>query len=117
MSNLAELERRLKEFSNQRDWQQFHTVKNLATALSIEASELQELMLWKTDEEIEQQLENEKFRNSVEEECADVFNYLTLIASTIGFDLLDVAFKKIDKNDQKYPVKKSFGNSKKYNEL
>ena len=86
-------------------------------ALSIEAAELNELMLWKRDEEINTKLEDAKFRKSVEDECADVLNYLTLISSKIGFDLVEAALRKIDENNQKYPEDKSFGNAKKYNEL
>lgn len=117
MADLAQLSECLKDFRDERDWKQFHTLKNLSIALSIEASELAELMLWKTDEEINEKLLEKKFRKSVEDECADVLNYLLLISSQVGFNLVDAAFEKIKENDQKYPVKKSFGTAKKYTEL
>ena len=115
--DFSKLKLRLKDFSDKRDWDQFHTVKNLTMALSIEASELSELMLWKSDDEICKRLKDDRFRKSVEDECADVLNYLTLISSKVGFDLVDVALRKIDENSQKYPADKAFGNAKKYNEL
>lgn len=114
---VAKLQDRLREFRDARNWKQFHETKNLATALSIEASELCELMLWMTDDQVDAELKNGEFRNSFIDECADVFNYLALIADKVGFDLIDAANSKISKNAEKYPVDKSYGKFNKYNKL
>ena len=117
MNTIASISEHLKLFRDERDWQKFHTVKDLAAAISIEASELQELTLWKSVDEINISLEDEEFRTKIEEECADVLNYLILISHEVGFDLLDVAVEKIKKNGEKYPVNKSKGVATKYNKL
>ncbi|MBP3125422.1 nucleotide pyrophosphohydrolase [Thalassospira sp. ER-Se-21-Dark] len=117
MGDLGELQSRLRKFRDDRDWEQFHTIKDLASALSIEASELVELMLWMRDEEVDKALENQEFRESFVDECADIFNYLLLIADKVGFDLVAKANTKISKNAEKYPVAKSYGKSTKYNRL
>ncbi len=110
MKTLDEVIQRLKEFRENRDWQQFHTPKNLALALSIEAAELNELFLWKSEEEkVNQQ--------RVKEELADVLSYAIYLAEHYGFDLVDIIDKKIDMNELKYPIEKAKGSSKKYNEL
>lgn len=97
MNTIASISEQLKLFRDERDWQKFHTVKDLAAAISIEASELQELTLWKSVDEINISLNDEEFRTNIEEECADVLNYLILISHEVGFDLLDVAVEKIKK--------------------
>ena len=116
-SDIASLQARLREFRDARDWEQFHETKNLAVALSVEASELCELMLWMTNDEVDRSLSDASFREAFIDECADVFNYLTLISDRVGFDLVEAASAKISKNSEKYPVDKSKGNSTKYNRL
>lgn len=103
---------RLIQFRNERDWGQFHDSKNLALALSIEAAELNELFLWKKDDEVEN-VNKEKLK----EELADVLAYAFLLAEKHGFDVFDIVSEKISKNGQKYPVDKAKGTAKKYNEL
>jgi len=102
----------LHRFRDARDWRQFHTTKDLALALSIEAAELNELFLWKTTEESEN-----VDRERLKEELADVMAYALLIAGKHGFDVKEIVLDKIRKNNEKYPVEKSRGTAKKYNEL
>jgi NTP pyrophosphatase (non-canonical NTP hydrolase) len=114
---LEELTRRLTEFRDARDWRQFHTVKNLMLSLALEAAEVMELVQWKTDAEVDASLADPALRGRLEEECADVFLYLLLLAERTGIDLMRVAEAKIAINEVRYPVAKSRGNARKYNEL
>jgi NTP pyrophosphatase (non-canonical NTP hydrolase) len=112
MSDIQELINALVEFRDQRDWKQFHDSKNLAVAISIEAAELNELFLWKDVTESEK-IDKEK----IKEELADIFAYALLLANKHDFDVKDIVLNKIKKNNDKYPVDKSKGSAKKYNEL
>lgn len=105
----------LLEFRRKRNWEQFHKPKELATALAIEASELQEAFLWKTDEEVAQLLSSPS-REKVLDEIADVAILLSYLCHDLGIDLNTAVLSKMNKNEAKYPVEKSYGNSKKYNE-
>lgn len=109
MSDLEELQSKIKQFTVDRDWDQFHDGKNLAIALSLEASELLESFLWKKAEDAK----IEKIR----EELADVFNYAFLIADKYGLNVKEIVLEKLAKNGEKYPVEKAKGTAKKYNEL
>lgn len=100
---------KLRQFRDDRDWQQFHNPKDLAAALSIEASELLEVFLWKTPEEAD--------IDRVKEELADVLAYALLLSDSYGFDIQEIILDKIRKNEQKYPVGKAKGSAKKYTEL
>ena len=109
--NQTILEKVLK-FRDDRNWKQFHNPKDLAISLSLEASELLENFQWKSSEDaIEQNLEN------IKDELADVLIYSILLADQMNLDIEDVIQKKLEKNQRKYPVEKSFGSNKKYNEL
>jgi len=99
----------LVQFRDERDWAQFHNAKDLALALSIEASELNELFLWKAPEDANIE--------KVKDELADVFGYALLIAEKYNFDVTDIIINKIRKNNEKYPIDKAKGTAKKYNEL
>lgn len=113
----ADLTARLVAFRDERDWSQFHTVKNLMLSLALEAAEVLELAQWKTDAEIEDSLTDATARARLEEECADVFLYLLLLCERTGIDLEKAANAKIELNGLKYPAAKARGNSLKYNEL
>lgn len=102
----------LIQFRNERDWKQFHDSKNLALAISIEASELNELFLWKKDNEVEN-VDQDKLK----EELADVLSFTFLLAEKHNLDIFDIVSEKIKKNALKYPVDKAKGTAKKYNEL
>ena len=99
----------LRKFNSDRDWDQFHDGKNLALALSIEASELNEAFLWKSADEAK--------LDKIKEELADVLNYAFMMADKYGLDVKDICLEKIARNAEKYPVEKAKGSAKKYNEL
>jgi NTP pyrophosphatase (non-canonical NTP hydrolase) len=102
----------LLQFRDERNWEQFHDAKNLAIALSIEASELNQLFLWKKEAEIA-----DVKIDRLKEELADVFAYAFLLAIKYDFNVKEILLEKILKNEIKYPVDKSKGKSAKYDEL
>jgi len=112
MSDFDLLISELEKFRDARDWQQFHISKDLAVAIAIEAAELNELFLWKTVEESEK-----VNRDKLSEELADILAYTLMLAGKHGFDVKEIVLEKIRKNNEKYPVDKSKGSAKKYNEL
>ena len=114
MKSLTELRDALRAFAAERDWDQFHSPKNLAIALSVEASELLEHFQWLTQEQ-SRSLPPEKTKE-VAEEMADVLIYLVRLGDKMGIDLLDEAQRKIDVNAKKYPAEKVRGSSRKYSE-
>lgn len=109
MSDIDNTIQKLIDFRDQRDWEQFHNSKDLAAAISIEASELLELFLWKKNEDVN--LERLK------EELADVLSFCLLLANKHNLDINQIISDKIDKNNQKYPISKSKGTAKKYTDL
>ena len=115
MNELDELRNQLRTFAAERDWDQFHSPKNLASALAVEAAELLENFQWLTEAE-SQQLPPEALA-AVRAEVADVLLYLIRISDKLGIDLLAAANAKIVLNAAKYPVDKARGSSKKYTEL
>ena len=109
MSDLEELRKAIVQFTQERDWDQFHNGKDLALALSIEASELNEAFLWKEAKDVNV--------DKVKEELADIFNYAILIADKYDLDVKQIVLDKLRRNAEKYPVDKAYGIAKKYNEL
>ena len=105
---------RLKAFARERDWEQFHSPKNLAMALIVEAAELLEHFQWLTPEQSES-LDKDK-RREVELEMADIFIYLMRMCERLDVDLLEVVEEKIKLNEEKYPADKVRGSAKKYTE-
>ena len=114
MNEIDQLQQRLKQFAVDRDWEQFHAPKNLAMALIVEAAELVEHFQWLTEQQ-SRQLEEAKLQE-VAFELADILIYSLRLAERLDIDLLDVVEKKILINEQKYPVEKVKGSSKKYTE-
>lgn len=112
MSEIDEIISALINFRNERDWAQFHDSKNLAVAISIEASELNELFLWKDSIQ-----SDEVAKDKIAEELADVLSFAFLLAEKHDLDVKQIILEKIKRNGEKYPVEKSKGTSKKYNEL
>ncbi len=113
MSNdLNELKALILEFRQNRDWKQFHKIKDLLIGLGIEVAELNELFLWKNEQEIKA-INKEK----IEDEIADIFIFLTYISDEFDIDIESAVKNKVKKNDLKYPLEKSKGSNKKYNEL
>ena len=117
MSELDSLRAALLRFRDERDWRQFHSLRNLIVSLNLEAAELLELLQWKSDVEIDALPADSDGREALADECADVFLYLLLIADAAGIDLLEAARRKLEKNGEKYPVDKAFGSSAKYDRL
>jgi NTP pyrophosphatase (non-canonical NTP hydrolase) len=112
---LDTLTQSLRRFAAERDWQQFHSPKNLACALTVEAAELLEHFQWLTDEQ-SANLPADK-RTAVGLEMADVLLYLAQIADRLQIDLLAAAARKLELNAAKYPVARARGSSRKYDEL
>ena len=106
---------KIRQFRDERDWAQFHNPKDMATAISIEASELLEHFLWKTPQECEARLESHG--EKIEEEIADIAMYLFELADNLEIDLIDAMERKLRRNAEKYPVEKARGRSVKYTEL
>ena len=105
----------LRAFASERDWDQFHSPKNLAAALSVEAAELLEIFQWLTEAQ-SANLEPRQL-DSAREEMADVFLYLLRIADRLGVDLVEAADAKLARNAEKYPVDRARGRSDKYTDL
>ena len=104
--------RRVLQFRDDRDWRQFHTPKDLAISLSLEAAELLEIFQWSgTDLECRDKL------GRIREELADVLSYCVLMADVCGLDLDEILNAKVDQNAAKYPVEKARGSAAKYTEL
>lgn len=109
MTDIQDLTQQIRQFTEERDWDQFHNPKDLAIALSIEANELLECYLWKNYDEAK--------IDKVKEELADVLNYSLLLADKLGLDARQIVLEKLAKNAEKYPVEKARGVATKYNEL
>ncbi len=111
---LEQFKQRLHDFAEERDWDQFHSPKNLSMALIAEAAELVEHFQWLTEKQ-SNELSSDKLQE-VEQEIADIQIYLIRIADKLGIDVLDAVQKKIALNEAKYPADKVRGSSKKYTE-
>ena len=112
-TTLAELKDAVQEFARERDWERFHSPKNLSMALAAEAGELMEHFLWDDDEASHRRAE----REAVADELADIIIYAIEFSNITGIDLASAIRHKMDKNAAKYPVEKSRGSSRKYTEL
>ena len=115
MTDLDGLRAGLRDFAAARDWDQFHSPKNLAMALSGEAGELLEVFQWLTDEQSRRL--DDKARSAAADEIADVLLYLVRLADKLGLDPLAEARRKLADNERRYPVDKARGSAKKYTEL
>ena len=106
---------KLRDFSEDRDWEQFHSPKNLSMALTVEAAELMEILQWLTEDQ-SRNLDAETLAK-VKDEIGDIQIYLARIADKLGIDLLKAADDKLQQNEEKYPVDKAKGNARKHTEL
>src|SRR5687768_11275338 len=109
MNELKEITKKIVDFRNARNWEQFHNPKDLAICLNVEASELLELFLWKDAKEVNQE--------KLKDELADVFYTSFLLANCYGLDIRKIILDKLNKNEKKYPIEKSRGSNKKYTEF
>lgn len=112
METLESIQEKVIKFRDDRNWKQFHTPKDLAISLSLEAAELLEVFQW-SGADTSAEGKNEK----IAEELADVLLYSLLMADVTGLDVKEIMLKKLAKNCEKYPVEKAYGSSKKYTEL
>ena len=112
-SGIKEIIGKLLKFREERDWEQFHSPKNLAISISIEAAELLEHFQWVKESEI---LTSEE-KHEVAKELADIFNYVIMLAEDLGIDIVESSKEKIEENGKKYPVEKARGSAKKYRDL
>jgi dCTP diphosphatase len=113
--NVTDIAKRLADFARDRDWEQFHSPKNIATALSVEASELLEIFQWLTEDQSKEP--SREAMEKVKEEVADVQLYLIRLCDLLQIDLAAAVDAKLAANARKYPVHKARGNNKKYTEL
>lgn len=109
---MKEITKKIIEFRNDRNWQQYHNPKDLAISLSLEASELLENFQWKDSQEAVN-----KNKENIKDELADVVTYALLIADSLDIDIEEAIHNKMKKNEEKYPVEKAYGSNKKYTEL
>jgi dCTP diphosphatase len=116
-TTVSQLKERVLSFASERDWEQFHSPKNLSMALAAEAGELMEHFLWATPEESRAVAADPARRGRIAEELADVVIYALEFANATGLDLAAAVGAKIEANARKYPVEKSKGSSAKYTEL
>lgn len=114
-NDLDTLKNHLREFADKRDWNQFHSPKNLCMALSVEVAEITEHFQWLTEEQ-SRSLPTDKL-DEIATEIADTLLYLVRLADKLEIDLLNAALDKMETNKQKYPVDQSRGNAKKYTEF
>lgn len=117
MTSLAELTEEIVRFRDEREWAQFHSARNLAAALSIEAAELQEAMLWKSDEEVQRQIADRVAAADLAREVADVLIYALLFCDRVGIDPARAIRTKLQENAAKYPAERAKGKATKYDRL
>lgn len=112
--DLQLIQSRLRKFSEERNWEQFHSPKNITMALSVEVAELVEIFQWSNSGGLDE-INDPDTKVQIEKEIADIFNYLLKLTDMLNIDLEKAALNKIEENDAKYPVEKFKGISKKYN--
>lgn len=113
--NLDEISKRLAQFAQVRNWNQFHTPKNLSMALAAETAELLEIFQWLTDDQSRRIVNDEKEMALIREEIADVMIYLVRLADKLGVDIEKAVLDKIALNEKKYPIDLAKDNATKYN--
>jgi len=114
---LKEIKERVLKFAQERDWEQFHSPKNLSMAISAESAELMEHFLWQSSEASQTDLDNPNLRVKIEEELADIFIFAIEFANVTGIDIAKVIESKMALNTKKYPIEKAKGRSDKYTDL
>ena len=116
-ATISSLKEAVAKFRDERDWLKFHNPKDLSIALSIESSELEELFLWKENMSASSIKKASGQFTRVKEEIADIFIYLLSLSNVLELDMSEAVTEKLEQNAKKYPVTKSKGSNKKYNEL
>lgn len=113
-SDIADLQKMIRQFVDERDWDQFHNPKDLSISLVLEATEVMEHFQWKNTAEMVEHVKNN--RSDIADELADVFYWVLLLSNKLDIDLTDAFQKKMAQNRIKYPVAQAKGNHKKYTE-
>tara|TARA_Y100000034_G_C6825789_1_gene372277 strand:- start:525 stop:887 length:363 start_codon:yes stop_codon:yes gene_type:complete len=116
-TNIHELKEKIQRFCEDRDWDQFHGAKELAIGVITESSELLEHFRFKSEKEIEEMFNNIEKKQKISEEMADVLYFLLRLSQKYNVDISTELNKKLEKNNERYPIEKSRGSNKKYNEL
>ena len=116
-ARISDLQKKVASFVHERNWKEFHTPKDLALSIAIETAELLELFQWKTNKEIQELLNDTKYRNRIEEEIADIMIYILVLSNTLDIDLSKVVLQKIQINKDRYSIQKAKGNATKYTEF
>ena len=114
MSDIEDLQKKIRTFNEERDWSQYHNTKDLALSVVLEAAELLEKYQWKSEKQIREY--EELHKEEIGEEVADVIIYILNLSDKLGLNVKEIVEDKIEKNDKKYPVDKAKGSSKKYTE-
>jgi len=114
---IQEIKDNVLAFARAREWEQFHSPKNLSMAIAAEAAELMEHFLWQSADQSRGDMETEKLRAKVEEELADIFIFAIEFANVTGIEIAEVIEAKMRRNAEKYPVEKARGRSEKYTDL
>lgn len=117
MDRLTKIVDEIIKFRDRRNWRQFHSPRNLATAIGIEVAELQELLLWKSEEEVDAFLAKQENKNEFAKEMADILIFALLLCDRTGIDPIKAMRSKLDENAKKYPENLSKGKATKYNRL
>lgn len=108
-TTINELKEIVKIFINKRNWEKYHNLKDLAESICIEAAELLEIFQWRSIDEIEKLMKNEKFKMKISEEIADIIIYLLSMSEEAKIDITKSVIDKIKKNEEKYPIEKYYG--------
>jgi NTP pyrophosphatase (non-canonical NTP hydrolase) len=115
--DMEKIDLEIKKFASDRNWEQFHSPKNLAMALSVESSELLEIFQWLNEEDSKNIMNDLNKSTAVKDEMADVLNYLIRLSQVLNIDLEAAFWDKMKKNADKYPIEKANNSSKKYTEF
>jgi len=116
-TNISELKDKIKKFCEDRDWDQYHNAKELTIGIVTEASELLQHFRFKSEQQINEMFKNETKRQEISEEMADILCFLLRLTQKYNIDLSEELYKKLEKNEIKYPKEKAKGSNKKYTEL
>lgn len=114
MSDITELTKKVIRFRDERDWKQFHKPKDIAISLALEAAEVLEHFQWKTDAELEEYIK--KYKEEIGDELSDVLYWILTMSHELHIDMVKAFNDKMIKNEKKYPIEKSKGNHRKYNQ-
>ena len=116
-TNIHELKEKIKQFCEERDWDQYHNAKDLAIGIITESSELLEHFRFKSEKQVDEMFKNKEKRKEISEEMADVLYFLMRLAQKYEIDLTTELNDKMKKNEDRYPIKESKGSNKKYTEF